>query len=352
MRRFIILIVILIPMLLSAQDKTCAGCGEPVAEGQYLKIGTKFFHPQHFTCNYCGQPIQGKYFEREGRFYDETCYFNHVLPPCAWCNKPLDDRVISFEGNFYHQDCYREHVALRCAACDGLIESTYFEDFWGNKYHQEHLKNGYKCDYCSRLISEKVTGGGVVYDDGRHVCNLCRKGAIDTQQQAAFLLDRVKELLWEENIRISMETIPVYLVDKPKMQELLGQRSGRETGFTRNRTTFRNGFVSKRKFDIFILHGMPEIHFISTVAHELMHVWLHLNASDKMDHRLIEGSCNYASELILKHFANPEKDIILHGMRTEEDAVYGTGYRVVRAWAGKHGRTAWLEYLKEHLSLP
>jgi len=93
---------------------------------------------------------------------------------------------------------------------------------------------------------------------------------------------------------------------------------------------------------------MPRAHFVTTLAHELMHVWLFRNAPIEMDDLLCEGSCNYASYLVLKQWQQDDVAYELHTLQDDPDEVYGEGYRRVAEYVSRQGVAQWLEYLREN----
>ncbi len=69
----------------------------------------------------------------------------------------------------------------RCAACGQPLEGWYTRDMWGNATCSRHEAEFPRCSACTRLICPRLTGGGVTYADGRQVCMLCRRTAIDSK---------------------------------------------------------------------------------------------------------------------------------------------------------------------------
>lgn len=59
----------------------------------------KNWHPEHFTCSHCGRQLgRESYFERGGKAFCESDYFELFSPRCAYCNGPIRD-VINFYIN-------------------------------------------------------------------------------------------------------------------------------------------------------------------------------------------------------------------------------------------------------------
>ncbi|XP_009944861.1 PREDICTED: transforming growth factor beta-1-induced transcript 1 protein-like, partial [Leptosomus discolor] len=52
----------------------CRGCGEPIA-GRCVTAMAQRFHPEHFVCAFCLQPLsKGTFQEQEGKPYCQPCF--------------------------------------------------------------------------------------------------------------------------------------------------------------------------------------------------------------------------------------------------------------------------------------
>jgi hypothetical protein len=152
-------------------------------------------------------------------------------------------------------------------------------------------------------------------------------------------------------IDIGDQYIPASLVDKTIMSRVDDKHID-PNGYTYIERTTSLGITVKRSMDIFLLNGMPRMHFIATLAHELMHVWLYENAPDDMDPAFCEGSCNYAAYLVLMKFPGKESEFIRTTFRDETDSIYGDGFRGVADYVDEHGTAKWLSYLKSNRNPP
>ena len=255
-------------------------------------------------------------------------------------------------GKSYHDSCYYNHIAPRCALCGEIIKGAYLEDFWGNKYHPDHEGRSPACEYCGRFISDSLTGGSVQYEDGRLICGLCAQTAVNDSAEAENLFRSAREGLQNLGIIIDQPDIKLHLVGRDELKAIAGEKYSDPSGFVKYRQTGIGNDILERKFDIYFLYGMPKMHFISVAAHELMHVWQYLNAPENNDPALCEGSCNYASYLILREYPGLESDYLIHTMTTETDPYYGEGYRRVKKLVDDNGLDFWLEYLKSHPTFP
>lgn len=85
----------------TTQKGCCNACEKPIV-GQVITALGKTWHPEHFTCNHCGQELGTRnFFERDGQPYCEQDYHNLFSPRCAYCNGAiLDVRGGGGEGGF------------------------------------------------------------------------------------------------------------------------------------------------------------------------------------------------------------------------------------------------------------
>lgn len=275
--------------------------------------------------------------------------FADEAPKCAYCGEKMRGRYISSEGKDYHVRCYEEHIALRCALCGEIIKNEYYEDFWGNTVHARHKGDNPQCEYCRRFISEKISGGGVKYDDGRIICGLCREHSVDDVTYAEAVKSNLRKALKGQGIDIGKVEVPLFLVNRNTMAELSAGSHADPLGFTSfEQTTFGDGVVADRSFRIYMLSGLPRFEFISALAHELMHVWMFTNAPTDIDPVLREGSCNYAAYLIISDYPDKEAGYVVENMTSDPNPIYGEGFRQVKKYADRHGVYQWLEYLKDN----
>lgn len=344
-----LVVLLLATALVSAGEKIrCAYCGQEITQGRYVQVDGKFYHENHFLCAACGKPIDSSALVKaDGRYYHAACYETKAAPRCAFCYKPIEGEYIQYQGKNYHPICYENNIALRCDFCGKIIEGEYFTDFWGNKYHAYHEGQVPECDYCGRLLGDRNNRGGVRYPDGRHVCDLCRRTSVDNLTEARRLLEETRERLRSFGVEIDEAEISLQLTSRDEIAKYLKASGTCQTGFVRHHFSTRHGVVTDHSFDIYILTGMPRTYYISTAAHELMHVWQNLNGPLENDEALCEGSCNYASRLVLEQIGGAGPEYVLRNLEQNTDPIYGEGYRRVARLVRNRG----LDYLLNHLKL-
>ena len=316
-----LLILILAPLAGAQQSPgVCASCGEPI-DGPYFQTKGLLYHAQHFRCAHCDGEIRGSYSE--------------------------------YEGKVYHNECFRDHVALRCALCKAVITGDYLQDYWGNSYCQHHDGVAPICDSCGRFISDDLTGGGVRYDDGRFVCNVCRPTSITDIDQLLALVRQVAKNMETFGMNVDYKGIQIHLIGRDEMQKLSGHHSDGLRGFTDYREDFRvMGYSKNRRMHMYLLYGMPRMEIISTIAHELAHVWQFNRGQFHSERAWSEGSCNYAAYLVLGRYPGRESSFFRVSLTRDADGVYGDGFRRVKALAETEGSKSWLRYLSRDTSFP
>ena len=296
-------------------------------------------HAGQPVCATCGRSIDSDYVTAGG----ETYHAEHFV--CALCKEVLDGEYIVHEGRNYHPSCYTNRVAPRCALCSKVLEKRYIEDYWGNSYHARHDGEEPRCDYCKRFISDRLTKGGVTYDDGRVVCRLCSGRAIDRDEEARALLRSVAASLRDFGIDVDAGAVRLHLIDRRELKRRAG--SGRKDfqGFTSFQQETLRGIPGAAAIDIWMLWGLPREEAVSTLAHELMHVWLTFRDRNQKNGALSEGSCNYAAYLVLGKESGPLSPYIVEAMMEDDDPDYGKGFRRVKRFAEEKGIGKWLQWI-------
>lgn len=131
----------------------CKYCGQQI-RGQYVSALGASWHPEHFLCAGCGQPLgTGQFQIVQNQPYHSACYLLYQAPRCGYCQKPIERVYVEYEGKRYHPECHREHILPRCVYCQKPLAGRYFFDAWGNKFCMEHEREYPHCSFCSRLRS-------------------------------------------------------------------------------------------------------------------------------------------------------------------------------------------------------
>ena len=97
-----------------SEEKTelhCADCKELITSGNFILVGEKNYHVEHFVCSHCKSQLAGKlYYDHEEKIYCEEDYHNICCPKCAKCSLPIKDKQFSdIIGKKYHETCFICH---------------------------------------------------------------------------------------------------------------------------------------------------------------------------------------------------------------------------------------------------
>lgn len=316
-----LLVLVAAPAAQAGQSpQRCASCGDPI-EGAYFQTKGLIYHAEHFRCTHCDREIRGSYSE--------------------------------YQGKVYHNQCFQEHVALRCALCGAMITGEYLQDYWGSSYCKHHDGVAPVCDSCGRFISDDLTSGGVRYDDGRFVCNVCRPKSITDIDELLALVHEVAGHMKTFGMEVDYRGIRIHLIGREQMQKLSGHHSDGLRGFTDYREDFRvMGYSRNRRMQMYLLYGMPRMEIISTIAHELAHVWQFNRGQFRTERAWAEGSCNYAAYLVLARYPGRESSFFRVSLTRDGDDVYGEGFRRVKTLAESEGSRVWLRHLSRNAGFP
>ena len=301
--------------LLAQSVRRCASCGQVLLD-DYVEAEGRYFHSHHFRCEYCGKPIASLY--------------------------------VPVEGKFYHGECYQRRFTVMCVVCNKAILEAYQEDYWGNPAHAAHSTDTPACDFCGRFIVRGFVANSVEMPDGRRLCGLCAPTSVTTLDEARELMSTTAAALRKHGIRVATDDIPVLLLPRDRMQMLSHDAEQNVKGFTDYVIAPQaDGKWKAETFNIDLLYGMPEIETTYALAHELMHVWLARRGvgRDDQDQALVEGSCSYASFLVMSDLDTRESEFVAHRIQSEPDSVYGGGFRRVKGYVDANGVEAWLKAL-------
>lgn len=331
----------------------CSYCGQPVL-GRYIRALGATWHPEHFLCAGCGQPIADEKFQvAQGRPYHQACYLALQAPRCAYCGQPIAGSYTQSDGKAYHTECFREHVVPRCVYCQKPLLGKYLVDAWGNKYCPEHQAEYPHCSFCGRLIPpEQQTAGWNAYGSER--CFVCRSTAIDVIEQAQPLFQQCKQWIAGQGFRFNQLPLRLELHERAVLLGMLhGRAVNHPLGVTLSSTHIQNGYaLSSRVEGVAVLQGMPATLFAGVVLHELGHAWLTVHDIEHLPPWAEEGFCQLISYRYYTGLNTPEARYRASSLESESDPIYGDGFRHVRALADSMGFGQFVEALRVTRRLP
>lgn len=236
----------------------------------------------------------------------------------------------------------------RCAACGQPLEGWYTRDMWGNATCSRHEAEFPRCSACTRLICPRLTGGGVTYADGRQVCMLCRRTAIDSKEQARPYVNAVAAWLYERGFRFSDLKLRIDLVSR-------GDFGPAKNGPGAVQGQFRgviDGRGHRAVEGINVLYGLPRRLMQGVFAHELGHAWLFLERIDGLAPPIEEGFCQVMAYLFHRDSGSQEGRVYMRMIEEDQNRVYGEGFRNLREAVGHHSFVYVLDYIRQNKALP
>lgn len=109
----------------------CGKCNQAI-RGDCINALGKQWHPEHFNCTTCGKDFgAGSFFEHDGMPYCDQHYHNQAGSICAGCNKPISDRAVNALGKKWHPD----HFV--CSFCMNPLSGQNFSEEKGKAYCSE-----------------------------------------------------------------------------------------------------------------------------------------------------------------------------------------------------------------------
>ncbi|KAF5284371.1 hypothetical protein FQR65_LT13588 [Abscondita terminalis] len=150
----------------------CVVCDQAIT-GQILSALGKTYHPEHFTCTKCKEPIKdSKFQEHDGLPYCDEDYTQMFSKRCFACKQPIKDKIIKALGVEWHE----EHFV--CTVCRSSLCGSSFLEKDGFPYCTKdyYSKFGEKCAGCGEPLTEEAT---IALDKKWHpscfVCEKCKQ---------------------------------------------------------------------------------------------------------------------------------------------------------------------------------
>lgn len=249
------------------------------------------------------------------------------------------------------QQVYRNVI---CPVCNGPLFGMVHEDLWGNRYCSKHSNEYPRCTCCQRLICEYLTSGGVAYRDNRLVCNICRRSAIDTKEQAKPYIEAVAAWMYQQGFTFQHLDLRIELVYREELVARSEHKgSGEPQGMIFKTTFYGGGRASRRKVDgVAILKGLSRHVMEGITVHELGHAWLYLHGVDGLSSPLEEGFCNMLSYIYHGKFDTDEAKFCKRLIELDPDPVYGDGFRAVNSAIQRYDLPQIVDYIRRYRMLP
>ena len=301
------------------KTRVCQSCGQPI-NGRYLTALDADWHPDHFCCTLCHQPIT------DGRFY------LHEERPC-------------------HPACYENSIAPRCTLCHKPLTGQYHINYWGEAYCRDHAQELASCSYCGRLVphtTKKMRRRSIEAIR----CDNCASTAIENAPQAKHLMPNLIAWLEAQGVGFRQKTFRIEVLDRA---DFMSRQGGRRDplGLTSSTRYMRQKRVDHAKIEsVAILQGLPHTLFEGVCIHELGHVWL-------VQHNIVnlpildeEGFCELLAHRHYLAIGSKADLFYARGIAENSDPVYGDGFRKLKRLEERVGFAQIIRSLLRKKKLP
>ena len=173
-----------------------------------------------------------------------------------------------------------------------------------------------------------VDARGCIVGEGRFRCWICSTSAVDDPDQAQKLYAEVQETMAQELGMVL--NIPTALVPMEPMQfqAMIETQMIADAHSTELRQP-RGLYVRKgRKRGIYMQLGLPRVHSIEVIAHELGHAWQIERSPLLTDPALVEGFAEWVAFQVLNSLGEVAAMKVMLG----RSDIYGEGLRQILGW--------------------
>lgn len=157
-----------------------------------------------------------------------------------------------------------------CIYCHQEINGEYYYDWCDTKVCSSHKPYVMECSCCHHYFV--LGNGGLVLQDGRHICEICRRREVNSLNIGTHI-DNVYQWLAEKGFNeIQRDHVSIELVSQTEMKKRSPglEAAGLHAGSADiNNEHGLSGFHQ----NISILSHYNYIQFEATLAHELIHAW-------------------------------------------------------------------------------
>lgn len=137
----------------SSDLNDCAGCSEPLKEGQALIALDRQWHIWCFKCQACNVQLNGEYMGKDGAPYCEKDYQKKFGVKCVYCNRYISGKVLQAgENHHFHPTCSR---CIKCGDPFGDGEEMYLQ---GGAIWHPRCGPGPNCEFNGTILNGPSNG--------------------------------------------------------------------------------------------------------------------------------------------------------------------------------------------------
>ncbi|GJQ67515.1 hypothetical protein Trydic_g8330 [Trypoxylus dichotomus] len=162
--------------LIGSRIPMCGHCHGHI-RGPFITALGKIWCPEHFICNTasCKRPLQDLGFvEEQGQLYCEYCFEQYLAPPCAKCGSKIKGDCLKAIGKNFHPECFS------CSYCGKLFGNSPFfledgQPYCENDWNELFTTKCFACGFPVEAGDRWVEALNNNYHSQCFNCTMCKK---------------------------------------------------------------------------------------------------------------------------------------------------------------------------------
>ncbi|MFS0777189.1 hypothetical protein ABC255_14470 [Neobacillus sp. 3P2-tot-E-2] len=182
-----------------------------------------------------------------------------------------------------------------------------------------------QCVFCGRTVSAAQV---IQLNDGRQRCFTCNESAIDHVLRVEPLYREVRQFFKDVYLVNLPEDISLFVLSAAEIHKMSGLPFIPEAG--NPRLTGKASMDDDGKLKVLVENGSPRTHTLSTLAHELTHIWQYENLQvDQLQTVELEGFASWVEVHLMTQMGEvPYANMLKEQLENRQDP-YGRGYRLI-----------------------
>jgi hypothetical protein len=235
---------------------------------------------------------------------------------------------------YFGYDQYPAELALyeSFAVLDTLLSRKKLRevrtDYHGRMVEEDIIKmntSETQCVFCGKSVSSAQLHQ---LNDGRKRCLTCNESAVDHVLGVEPLYREVRQFFKDVYLVNLPEDIALSVLSTAEIHNMSGLPFIPEAG--NPRLTGKASVDGDGKLRVLVENGSPRTHTLSTLAHELTHIWQNENLQvDELDLEELEGFASWVEVHMMTQMGEvPYANMLKEQLESRQDS-YGRGYRLI-----------------------
>lgn len=309
-----------------AQNRiVCAVCKQPI-HSNYIQLGNKCYHQNHLPkCSKCGKQLTAGFFElKNGSFLCEACAVASA-PVCTCCGRKIMGSYSQFMDGIVACDSCLKSNFPRCSVCGSPfkkgVQLTDGRKLCGIHSGRTSLPAATQKTATQQTATQQAAtqqAAGRTAGSGKANTGNTAGSQVDINTLASIVsVDQLRPYVAEaqrlitrhvsSKISFSDLKIDPFIVDQKTINLISPYKDVR--GVTESQYLRRHDKTAVaaangkfcNEFNVYILGGMHPKEAVSTICHELGHVWQNANCdTTKFTGRQREGFCEWVAYKVNK----------------------------------------------------